>query len=114
MKTSFDQYLPLSEQTYFILLSLGSSPKHGYAIIKDVQSLSNDRVVLSVSTLYTTLKRLLDAGWIKLAEETPNPSHRPRKTYELTNPGGKVLNAEVKRLEALVSVAKTRKLERAI
>jgi DNA-binding PadR family transcriptional regulator len=114
MKTSLDELLPLSEQTYFILLSLGSSPKHGYAITKDIQSLSNGRVTLSVSTLYTTLKRLLDAGWIRLAEEPSKNSNRPRKVYELTNPGGRVLNAEVKRLKALISAARMRKVERVI
>ena len=83
MKNPNDTNLPLSEQTYFILLSLRASPKHGYAIAKDVQSLSNGRIILSVSTLYTTLKRLLDDGWIKLIDTTKD-SNRPRKIYELT------------------------------
>ena len=103
-----------SEQTYFILLSLKSEPKHGYAIVKDVQSLSNGRVTLSISTLYTTLKRLLDDGWIRLLDEVPTESNRPRKIYELTNMGGNVLQAEVQRLNALVSAARTRGVEGAL
>jgi len=103
MKNSIDANLPLSEQTYFILLSLGTGPKHGYAIIKDVLSLSNGRVVLSVSTLYTTLKRLLDDKWIKLIDTTD--SNRPRKIYELTKMGGTVLSIEIQRLGALLSAA---------
>ena len=103
-----------SEQTYFILLSLKSEPKHGYAIAKDVRSLSNGRVNLSVSTLYTTLKRLLDDGWIRLLDEVQTESNRPRKIYELTNMGGKVLQAEVQRLNALVSAARTRGVEGAL
>jgi len=99
-------FTPLSEQTYFILLSLASSSKHGYAIAKEVQHLSDGRVVLSVSTLYTTLKRLLDDGWIRLMEKTPKKSQRPRKVYELTGLGGDVLRAEIQRLEGLVSVAR--------
>src|SRR5215207_2778866 len=100
-----------SEQTYFILLSLKSEPKHGYAIVKDVQSLSNGRVTLSISTLYTTLKRLLDDGWIRLLEEVQTESNRPRKIYELTKIGGNVLQAEVQRLNALISAARTRGVE---
>lgn len=108
MKTSGDTNLPLSEQTYFILLSLGSGPKHGYAIAKDVQALSQDRVNLSVSTLYTTLKRLLDNGWVRLVDEVPTMSNRPRKTYELTKKGGRVLGMEIERLDALVTAARIR------
>jgi DNA-binding PadR family transcriptional regulator len=102
---------PLSEQTYFILLSLQSEPKHGYAIAKDVQALSQGRVILSVSTLYTTLKRLLDDGWIRLVVEAPDQSKRPRKIYEITNTGGIALKAEVKRLDALIAAARVRGVE---
>jgi len=105
MKKPMGVSLPLSEQTYFILLSLWTSPKHGYAIAKDVQSLSNGRVILSVSTLYTTLKRLLDDKWIQLIDTTTKDSNRPRKIYKLTKIGGNVLLVEVHRLGTLVSAA---------
>lgn len=108
MKNSFE---PLSEQTFFILLSLQSTPKHGYAIVKDVQALSKGRVKLSVSTLYTTLKRLLDDGWIRLKDETSTGPGKPRKIYELTNKGGNVLRVEVQRLDTLVSAARVRGVE---
>lgn len=101
-----NRFISLSEQTYFILLSLASSPKHGYAIVKEVQHLSDERVILSVSTLYTTLKRLLDDGWIRLIEKTPKKSQRPRKVYELTALGSNVLQDELRRLEGLVSAAR--------
>jgi DNA-binding PadR family transcriptional regulator len=111
MRASDDLKAPLSEQTYFILLSLQSEPKHGYAIAKNIQSLSQNRVMLSVSTLYTTLKRLLDDGWIRLVTETPDKSNRPRKIYELTDTGGITLQAEVKRLNALIAAARVRGVE---
>ena len=107
MKTA-NTNLPLSEHTYYILLSLKSAPMHGYAIARDVQSLSGGRVNISVSTLYTTLKRLLDDGWIQLAGED-GPASRPRKTYRLTGLGGDVLRDEVGRLETLISAARNRK-----
>lgn len=102
---------PLSEQTYFILLSLQSAPKHGYAIAKDVQSLSKGRVTLSVSTLYTILKRLLDDGWIRLLDEVSQGPGKSRKVYEVTKKGGNVLVAEVERLDGLVSAARLRGME---
>jgi len=102
--------LPLTETTFFILLSLAASKKHGYAIAKDVESLSNNRVVLSTSTLYTALKRLLEDGWIARAGEDPEPdeSGRPRKTYTLTELGRRILEAETVRLQSLVTIAKKR------
>ena len=102
---------PLSEQTYFILLSLQSEPKHGYAIAKDVHLLSKGRVTLSVSTLYTTLKRLLDDGWIRLLDEVSQGPGKARKVYEITRKGGNVLVAEIQRLETLVSAARVRGVE---
>ena len=102
---------PLSEQTYFILLSLQSEPKHGYAIVKDIQALSKGRVTLSVSTLYTTLKRLLDDGWIKLLDQVADGPGKPRKIYEITKKGGNVLVAEIQRLDTLVSAARIRGVE---
>jgi len=102
---------PLAEHTYFILLSLQSEPKHGYAMAKDVKALSNARVTLSVSTLYTTLKRLLDDGWIRLLDEVTQGPGKPRKIYEITKKGGNVLVAEIQRLDTLVSAARVRGVE---
>ena len=103
-------YLPLSETTFFILLSLAPTPNHGYAIAKDVLALSNERLVLSVSTLYTTLKRMLEDGWIERYGEDANPdeSGRPRKTYALTELGRRILEAETARLHTLVTAARLR------
>lgn len=42
--------LPLTESTPFIILSLAASPKHGYAILKEVEALSDGRLVLSSRT----------------------------------------------------------------
>ncbi len=102
--------LPLTETTFFILLSLASSAKHGYAIAKDVESMSKGRIVMSTSTLYTALKRLLEDAWIKRSGEDPEPdeSGRPRKTYILTDLGRRMLNAETMRLQSLVTTAKSR------
>jgi hypothetical protein len=42
---------PISEPVFFILLSLAAGRKHGYAILKDVERLSQASVLLSTSTL---------------------------------------------------------------
>jgi len=105
-------YLPLREPTFFILLSLSPGPKHGYAILKEVEGLSEGRVKLSTGTLYGAIKRLLDRGWIfRVDDPIPNNTDRERKSYDLTESGRRVLNAEIARLHKLVSVAKTQTAE---
>jgi DNA-binding PadR family transcriptional regulator len=101
-----NDFIPLSETTLYILVSLAPGPRHGYAIAKEVQALSENRVTLSVSTLYTTLKRLLEDGWIERVGEDPEPddSGRPRKVYALTERGQSILSAEKKRLASMLAV----------
>lgn len=112
MSFEIQSHLPLTEVTYFILLSLASGPRHGYAIMKDVQTLSQDRVNLSTGTLYGALKRLLEQGWILRAEEQdPSDNGRERKTYRLTDLGVQILGAELERLDSLVVAAQMRVVE---
>jgi DNA-binding PadR family transcriptional regulator len=107
-------YLPLREPTFYILLSLSPGPKHGYAILKDVEDLSDGNVLLGTGTLYGAIKRLLDRDWIRRVNDPiPNGTDRERKAYVLTNQGRRVLNAEIVRLQKLVSVALTQTVEEA-
>lgn len=101
--------LPLTEATFFIMLSLAAEPKHGYAIMQEVESLSDARVALSTGTLYGVLKRLLEQGWIERVDDAAdNATDRPRKTYALTDLGRRILDAEVARLQTLVATAQLR------
>jgi DNA-binding PadR family transcriptional regulator len=104
--------LPLTEATFFILLSLAPGPNHGYAIMKDVHQLSQGRVMLSTGTLYSALKRLLEQGWIHRDEASDNHSNgRVRKTYSLTSLGKRIIQAEVERLEGLVIASQSRPIK---
>ena len=99
---------PLTEATFFILLSLADGPRHGYAILKEVEELSEGRVALSTGTLYGAIKRLLDAGWIRRAAEEQGENPRDRQAYNLTAQGRSILGGEVRRLESLVRLSRTR------
>jgi DNA-binding PadR family transcriptional regulator len=106
------EYLPLREATFFIILSLAPGPKHGYAILKEVESLSEGRIVLSTGTLYGAIKRLLRLGWIERKDSLTDPQNgRERKSYALTKSGNQILNAEVSRLKKLVDLAQPRVVE---
>jgi len=100
-------FLPLTEPTFYILLSLAPGKKHGYAIMKDVKDLSGERVNLSTSTLYTAVGRLLDQELIERFsdEEQDTSPGLPRKSYALTDLGRRVLEAEHVRLQGMVREA---------
>ena len=108
---------PLREPTLFILLALSKGPKHGYAILKDVEALSAGRVVLSTGTLYGALARLLEQGVIRKSsddsgQDSPGSKSRSvdagvrvRKYYELTQFGLRVLEVEINRMAAILAAA---------
>ncbi|MDX1412618.1 MAG: helix-turn-helix transcriptional regulator [Candidatus Promineifilaceae bacterium] len=99
--------LPLTETTYFIMLSLATGKKHGYRIMKDVKNISDGRLTLGTGTLYGALGRLLEYGWIKRVDEKQEMG-RPRNAYTLSDLGLRILSAETERLQSVVSVAKLR------
>lgn len=102
---------PLSEAVFFILLSIQNNPKHGYAIMKEVEQLSDKRIRLSTGTLYGAIKRLLEKHWIEpvIPEETQKlSSNRPRKLYGLTASGQQVIEEEKARLRSLLAAAEHR------
>ena len=114
----FSHLLPLREPTFYILLSLAPAEKHGDAILKDMEELSQGGVKLSTSTLYEALARLLEGGLIErvpdgaqaAAAPQMDQSHpgKPRKAYRLTKTGRGLLEAEVNRMRGLVSAAQRR------
>ena len=97
-------YLPLREATFFIMVCLADKPKHGYAILKEVEALSDGRIVLSTGTLYGAIKRLLDQGWIVRSDEDDSVG-RERKSYALTDLGRRVLQAESNRLAQVTALS---------
>ena len=96
----------LSETVLLVLLSLAEQPRHGYSILKDVESMSDGRVLLSTGTLYGALQRLLEDGWIERVEED-NPA-RDRRTYRLTSRGRRNLQIEIERMRHLTKLASLR------
>ena len=100
------KYLPLTETSFFIILSLATAPKHGYAIMKEVEAMSEKRVVLATGTLYSALRRMLDDDWIEpVVGKDSGAGNRVRKRYQLTRHGRRVLEAETSRLRKLVDLA---------
>ena len=80
-------------------------------MMKEIAYLSDNRVQLSTSTLYTALRRLLEQDWIRREDEPASGKNgRERKSYRLTGSGHQALAAEVARLESMVYAARGRQL----
>ncbi len=94
---------PLSESVLLILLSLAEQPRHGYSILKDVEEMSRQRVILSTGTLYGALHRLLEDHWIERFEE--DETSRGRQAYRLTREGRRRLRMEIARMKHLTQLA---------
>jgi DNA-binding PadR family transcriptional regulator len=98
---------PVSEPVFFILLSLSAGRKHGYAILKDIETLSEEALLLSTSTLYGALIRLEEQGFVRHAPVRNQVAPGlPRKVYELTPQGLELLQGEAARLHRLAALAR--------
>jgi DNA-binding PadR family transcriptional regulator len=97
---------PLSEAVLLILMSLAHTPRHGYALMKDIDALSQGRVRVSTGTLYGALRRLLEGGWIERFEQ--DDTSRDKQAYRLTADGRRQLDSELDRMKQLTRAAAAR------
>jgi DNA-binding PadR family transcriptional regulator len=86
------KFLPLSEATYYILLSL-VEPLHGYGVMQKIESISDGTVNVGPGTLYGAFTTLEKEGLIKMIKEEER-----RKSYALTATGRQVLTEQIRRL----------------
>ena len=103
-------FLPLPPATLHILLALRDGEKHGYAIMREAEEISDGTVKLGPGTLYGSIKRMLGDGLIEETDERPDPQldDQRRRYYRLTGLGERVRVAEIERLRALVQHASNR------
>lgn len=92
--------LPLTETTFYILLVL-TAPAHGYAIIQEIDKMSNGLVKVAAGTMYGAIENLLKLNWI---EEIPSRDSR-RRVYQITDIGKEILMLETERLRNLVQLS---------
>jgi DNA-binding PadR family transcriptional regulator len=79
-----------------ILSSLAGGEKHGYALVKDVETFAGVR--LPPGTLYEALERLEAAGLIEAVA-----SEDRRRPYRLTTAGAEVLSEHLKAQRQIVT-----------
>ncbi len=83
------------------LVAMG--PLHGYGIARRIEQSSGDEVLLNQGTIYASLVRLQQRGWI-VAEWGTSDNNRRAKYYSITRPGRKRLAAETSYWQRLTAV----------
>jgi DNA-binding PadR family transcriptional regulator len=87
-----------AEPSLYILLSLSDGPKHGYAIMTDVERVSG--TPLGPGTLYAALARLEDRGLIEAL-----PQEDRRRPYRLTARGAATLETQLEQMQGFTRTA---------
>src|SRR5215475_14237971 len=77
-----------------ILKTLSLEPKHGWAIAKRIQQISQEALQIQQGSLYPALHRLEQQGWIE-AEWSQTETGRMAKFYSLTKAGRTQLEKEL-------------------
>jgi len=98
VRDDINKYLPLTESTYYIMLTL-IEPLHGYAVMQKVEEISKGTVKVGPGTLYGAFTALEKEKLIvKVKEE------KRRKSYVLTPKGKKLSGIQEKRRAGLLAV----------
>ena len=92
--------IPLAPRDLLILAVLAEGPLHGYGLIKAVEDMSEQSVLLDPANLYRALRRMTADGWIDEAHGKGDDERR--RSYRITARGRMILKAEVRRLESLI------------
>ena len=99
-------YLPLKAAPFHILLTLADGPRHGYAIRALVEARTQGEVRLWPTTLYGTIRQLIESGLIEPGDAESVQDDPRRRYYQLSARGTRVLRVEIERLGALVEYAR--------
>jgi DNA-binding PadR family transcriptional regulator len=101
VRSSLDSLGRFSEAGFNILVALAEGPKHGYAMMLDIEQMTGSRP--GPGTLYAAISRLEQKRWIE--PMASDDRHRP---YRLTPAGRKVLRARLAALREVSRIAQSR------
>jgi DNA-binding PadR family transcriptional regulator len=105
-------FLPLTPAIAHILLALADQDRHGYAIMQEVERITDGTARMGPGTLYGTIKRMMASGLLEEADERPDSDldDERRRYYRMTALGRAVLDAETSRMATLVGAARAKRV----
>ena len=105
-----DDIPPLTPAVFHVLLALTGGDRHGYAILKDIQQRTNGSMKMQAGTLYGTLQRLLDLGWVDEIDPPDDEADSRRRYYRLNREGRLAIQTDVQRMDTLVKAARAARI----
>ena len=100
---------PPTPLTYEILLALSDGARHGYGIIKEIETRGG--AAPSTGAMYLALRRMQSEGLIDdTPESRPGGADARRRYYTITERGREIAEMESVRLAQLVATARAKKL----
>ena len=104
-----EHFLPLKPDVFHVLLVLLSGERHGYAIMRETDELSEGRVQIPAGALYRMLARLLEDRLVVESQRRPaaHADDERRRYYRITPLGKRVMGAEAERMSSLAAAART-------
>ena len=100
---------PLKPKVLHLLLAVADGPRHGYSIMQEVLERTDGQVRLWPAALYGLLRELEQLDLIVESDKRPaaDQDDERRRYFVLTPHGKRVLDGEVRRLEAIVQQARS-------
>jgi DNA-binding PadR family transcriptional regulator len=107
-----ERFLPLSPAVFNILLALADGERHGYSIMQEIGSQTQGKLRIGPTTLYRSIKHMLEDGLIVESDERPDPvlDDERRRYYRVTGLGRRVAECWVSQLEQTLAVARRKSL----
>ncbi len=94
--------LEMTTSVVYVLLAVAEEGRHGYAIMREVEERSGNKVRLGPGTLYGILKRLLAAGLVDETSSRLTGENERRRTYRISSDGRRQLTLELERLAQVI------------
>jgi len=104
--------LPLKAIMFHILLVLGDGERHGYAILKALEAEDESGLRIDPGNLYRSLRTMLNQDLVAETDRRADPAldDERRRYFAITPYGKEVAQAEARRLERLVRLARRQRL----
>ena len=103
--------IPLSPPVFYILLAVADGPRHGYAIMQEVDRRSDGKLRLLPGSMYSTIRRMLSEDLLEECDSpAPEGDDERRRYYRMTDAGREIAAAEVERLSTLLDFAESKQL----
>jgi DNA-binding PadR family transcriptional regulator len=108
-----EDFLPLTNAEFHILLAIADEERHGYAVMQEVRRSTQGIIRLGPGTLYRCIQDLLRKGLIAESDRYPAADEdQRRRYYRISSLGRRVLGAEAHRLMDAVELAKSKRVLR--